>query len=224
MTSPPPVRRFPARILAHRRLSPFAYELVLERHDLAFRAGQLVQIHGDSIFEDRSYSVASGERDPHLHVLYRLIPHGVLTPRLAALQPGDVLDISGPYGTFTLRDPARPMTFVATGTGIAPCRSYIRTHPGLDIGILHGCRTREDLFYREDWPPDRFTPCLSRDPEAPGAFAGRVTDWFVAHPPDPARAYYLCGANAMILDLRARLAAAGTDASCIFTEPYYYRA
>ncbi len=219
-----PVRRFRSRVLGHRELAPQAFELTLERHDLEFRAGQLVMIHGRSVFEDRSYSVASGEADPHLVLLYRLIPHGLLTPQLARLAPGDTVDLSGPYGTFTLREPSRPALFVATGTGIAPGRSFRRTYPDLDLRVVHGCRTRADLFYRDEWPPESLTACLSRDPDAPGAFAGRVTDWFAARPADPALPVYLCGANAMILDVRALLTRAGTDASCIFTEPYYYRA
>lgn len=217
-----PVRRWKARILRHRSVSPTAFELTLSRDGLEFRAGQLLTIHGREVYEDRNYTIASGERDAVLQILYRLIPNGVLTPRLAALREGDDLDISAPCGEFVLRDRTRPIVFIATGTGIAPCRSYLRTYPDLNLTVLHGVRTMEDLFYREEFSGVSYHPCLSADPRA-GFFHGRVTDFSRSFIFPPDAHFYLCGANEMFYEMRDLLSARGIHPAALFTEAYYYR-
>ncbi len=214
------LHRWKARILRHRPLSPTAFEITLSRDGLDFRAGQLLTVHGRSVYEDRNYSIASGEHDDCIQILYRLVPNGVLTPQLTALSEGDTLEISAPSGEFTIRDRARPLVFIATGTGIAPCRSYVHTHPDLDITILHGVRTAEDLFYRDEFATRKYHPCLSGDDSA--GFRGRVTDFSKTFTfPDNAH-YYLCGANEMFYEMRDILRARNVNPTSIFTEAYYY--
>ncbi len=213
--------RMKARVVAHHQLSDTGYELILERNHLSFDAGRLLTLHGRTVTEDRSYTIASGEQDEHLHILYRLVPTGVLTPQLVTLRAGDTVECSGPYGQFVLRDAQRPICFIATGTGVAPCRAYVRTHPNLNLTLIHGVREPKDLFFREEFERFNYKPCCS---VAEGAhFNGRVTHYLDAHPPTPDADYYLCGAYEMIYDVQARLVTAGVDPARIFTEGYYYR-
>lgn len=215
------MRRWTARILRHRRVSPTAYELTLAREGLEFRAGQLLTIHGRNVTEDRNYTIASGERDEHLTVLYRLIPSGILTPQLAARVEGDSIEVSAPCGEFVLRDRTRPIVFIATGTGIAPCRAYLRTYPDLDLTILHGVRTAEDLFYREEFAGRPYFPCLSADDRV--GFRGRVTEFSATFDFPAGAHFYLCGANEMFYEMRDLLTARGFRPDALFTEAYYYR-
>ncbi len=215
------VTRIRTRVVRHTRLSDTGYELVLERNDLAFDAGRLITLHGRDVTEDRSYTIASGERDEHLHVLYRYVPTGVLTPQLIELRENDTIELSGPYGQFVLRDSTRPIWFIATGTGVAPCRAYCRTHPDLALTLVHGVRTEEDLFYRTEFEPYAYHPCLSKQNNA--LFHGRVTDLLAAKALPMDAHYYLCGAYEMIYDVQAMLLDKGIDPSQIFVEGYYYR-
>jgi ferredoxin-NADP reductase len=161
------------------------------------------------------------DRGDGLQIVYRRIDSGLLTPWLATLRAGDEVTISAPYGEFTVRDPARPLIFIATGTGIAPARAYLRSYPGLDLTVIHGVRAAADLFYRSEFEPERYFPCVSGE-EGTG-WHGRVTD-FCAQRPMPADAhYYLCGANVMFYDMRDLLAARGVPYEHVFTEAYYYQ-
>jgi ferredoxin/flavodoxin---NADP+ reductase len=214
--------RFSTRVVSCRQLSPSGYELRLERGNLEFRAGQLITIHGDNVLADRSYTIASGEKDDFIDVLFRYIPSGTLTPKLAGLSVGDTMGISGPLGEFTLRDRKRPLVFVGTGTGVAPCRSFIRTHHRLHITILHGVRMAEDLFYRTEFEAFAYHPCVSSG--GGNAFHGRVTAFAQDMTFDPRTHFYLCGANEMFYDMRDLLLEKGFSLECIFTEAYYYRA
>jgi ferredoxin--NADP+ reductase len=104
----------------------------------------------------RAYSIASSSvAREYIEFYVALVPSGALTPRLFALQPGEKLWMSPKFtGMFTLDQvPAeRHVVFLATGTGIAPYMSMIRTHLASDkrrkFAILHGARHSWDLGYR----------------------------------------------------------------------------
>lgn len=213
--------RHASRVVALRPLSESGYELTFERVGLAFEAGRLITLHGHAPTEDRSYTLCSGEREEHLQILFRHIPGGKLTPQLVRKKPGDPIEFSGPFGEFTVRDPAHPMVFIATGTGVAPCRAYVRTYPDLPLTLVHGVRVAQDLFYREEFAGERYFPCVTRE-EGVG-FHGRVTEFFKTFDFDRRAHFHLCGANEMIFDLQVFLMAAGVDEAHIFTEAYYYR-
>ena len=209
-------------VLGHRKLSATGYELVLERRGLSFDPGMLITVHGRDVTEDREYTISSGINDDAISLLYRWIPTGRLTSRLAKLKPGERVQWTGPHGGFTLRDLSRRIVFVATGTGIAPCRSYARSYPDLNLTICHGVRVAEDLFYREEFHSANYLPCISGS-KSTDLHAGRVTDRIKNMEPDLQTHYYLCGAYEMIFDVTTILQTAGVPESQIFTEPYYYK-
>lgn len=215
----PPVRTA-SRVIALRRLSSTGYELTLERNGIAFRAGQLLTVHGATLEDDRNYTICSGERDAVLQILFRLMPDGRMTSRLAGLAPGQSIEISAPLGEFTVRDPERPLWFIATGTGVAPCRAYVRSAAARSITLVHGVRRDEDLFYSDEFAGVPYHPCVSGGSSR--HFSGRVTD-FCATVELPVDAdYYLCGANEMFYEMRDLLATRGVPRDRIFTEAYYY--
>ncbi len=220
MTGP---RMWTSHVIALNRLSETGYELVLARDGLPFQPGQLINLHGRNHLEDRSYTVCAGDRDEALVVLFRLIPSGILTPQLASLRAGDPVTVSGPYGEFILRDVQRPLFFFATGTGIAPCRSYLRSYANLDLTLVHGVRKSEDLFYRGEFTHIAYFPCLTGEPGTSGVFHGRVTDFARNRTFPEGSHFYLCGANEMIYEMQEILAEQGVPKDHVFTEAYYYR-
>ena len=210
------------KVISNRPISSAAWELVLERSDFSFRAGELISLIGPETDDARDYSIASGEKAETLHILYRLIDHGALTPQLIKLQPGDPLRNCGPYGTFVLRDPDCPILFVATGTGLAPALSFLRSHPGLDLTLLHGVHNAEDLFYRRELVEVcTYYPCVTGEPFR--GWQGRVTARLDEIAVNPSSHVYLCGANEMIYEVTDQLLGHGITPGRIFSEPYYYR-
>lgn len=210
------------KILSHDPVGSDAWLLRLERPDWTWAAGQLVSLQGADPLDQRDYTIASGERDDTLDVIYRLIPHGILTPFLRGKQAGDRLTVQGPYGRFTLRDPSRPLLFCATGTGIAPCRAYVRSVPNLNLTLLHGVRSPTDLYFQSEWSGIRYLPCCSREPL--DEKTERLTERLGTMALDPDTHVYLCGANEMIYEVQDLLAARGIPPEHMFQEPYYYRA
>lgn len=210
------------KILEHRDLGRDARLLRLERPPWKWKAGQLISLAGESSLDQRDYTIASGEKDETLDVLYRVIPHGVVTPHICKQQVGDRIPVQGPYGRFTVKDLHRPVVFCATGTGIAPCRAFLRSHPGLELTLLHGVRYPEDLYFREEMDSISYYPFCSREPYL--GKTGRVTDFLREMVLPPEAAYYLCGANEMIYEAEDILKGRGINPVDFFHEPYYYRA
>ncbi len=54
---------------------------------------------------NREYSMYSDANAPHLEFLIRQVAGGTVSPALAAVKPGDSVEIDGPYGEFTLKTP-----------------------------------------------------------------------------------------------------------------------
>lgn len=183
----------------------------------------------------RAYSIASSSRaGEYLEFYVTLVPSGELTPRLFDLRPGGRLFAgSRATGVFTLDrvPPGSEVLLIATGTGLAPYVSMLRSDPacgdGRRVVVVHGARHSWDLGYRAELqalararPDLDYLPVVSRPAEDPAwhGLTGHVQD--VALSPsaagraglalDPARLHvFLCGNPAMIEDARARLVERG---------------
>jgi ferredoxin--NADP+ reductase len=141
--------------------------------------------------QKRSYSLASVPGDPRGYELcLALVDQGRLTPALHRLQPGGRMFLDPrPLGRFTLEGvpPERDLVLVATGTGIAPYVSMLRTYAGRGrwrrMAIVHGVRRPADLVYRAELeqaakkdPGFVYLPIVSReqDPARWSGLTGRV--------------------------------------------------
>lgn len=214
------------RLEGVRRLSASAYVLRLERGGLAFEPGQYVTLGVAGSTARREYSVYSGCGDPFLEVLIKQVEGGSVSRRLARLAPGAVLDCDGPFGYFTIPAARRgePLLFIASGTGIAPFRSFARSYPGLDYRLLHGVRTATECYDSTEYPAARYLSCLSRVAAADvprRGYRGRVTDYLRAHPVAPGTACYLCGNSEMIFAAFDILKKQGVPGADLFAEVYF---
>jgi ferredoxin--NADP+ reductase len=105
----------------------------------------------------RAYSVSSSSlHGEYLEFYIALVHSGALTPRIFALEVGDRIFLGKKIvGMFTLDDvpPDNDLLFVATGTGLAPyvsmLRSAYRFHQRKTI-VIHAARTSRDLGYRRE--------------------------------------------------------------------------
>jgi ferredoxin--NADP+ reductase len=167
------------------------FSLTLDGQIDAFQPGQFVNLaieQGGELVK-RSYSIASAPGQPLEFYLVR-VGGGALTPVLFDKRIGDtVLVEREPYGFFSLDHvpPARHLWMVATGTGLAPFLSMLRSGTPLErferVVLVHGVRLGEQLAYRGELEALAaasrgrlsYLPLVSRQ-TWPGALEGRVTD------------------------------------------------
>ncbi len=102
----------------------------------------------------RPFSFVNPPADPVLEFYGVIVPGGPLSPALARLKAGDALYVAdNPSGFLVLSEvpPAEDLWLVATGTGIAPFLSILRTDdalaalPARDPGAWRPACTRAGL-------------------------------------------------------------------------------
>lgn len=212
----------PHRILQVRNLTPTAYILRFDKHDMNFTAGQhlTLGIPGDN--QVREYSIYSPETAPYLEVLIKEVDKGTVSKRLHTLQPGSILKVEGPFGFFTINEEKRKngkFLFIATGTGIAPFHSIVGTYPELNFKILHGVRTADEGYEKGFYQEGKHILCSSRDSK--GDYHGRVTDYLKQYKIDADTYVYLCGNCDMIYEVYDLLTSQGLPSDNIRTEVYF---
>ena len=214
---------------------------------LDFLPGQFIQIHfdyADGTPAKRSYSLATihdhalGPGDA-VEIAVSFVPGGAATALFEGMELGDHVSGSGPFGRFCLQpgDHNARYLLIATGTGVTPYRSMLpqlRTamqERGVEVVLLQGARTPEELLYSDDFyafaaanPGFRYLPCLSRElPENPHADVrkGYVQQQLAEIAPDPARDIaYLCGNPDMVDTCVEALKEAGLPMPQIRREKY----
>ncbi len=180
----------------------------------------------------RAYSIASASVErQYLEFYITLVRSGGLTPRLFALESGDRLWLGPKFtGTFTLDSAPveKDVVLVATGTGLAPYMSMLRTvlHEEHDrrFVVALGSRHSWDLGYHAELvtmsrlsPHFSYLPVISRPCAEPVSWQGAtgyVTNLFddttieetLQHPVEPENtSVFLCGNPAMVDDMCEKL-------------------
>lgn len=241
---------FPLRLVDSRMLAPSVRHLAFARDDglpLDFIPGQFVQVHfnyPDGTPTKRSYSLAT----MHDHALgpgesvemaVSYVAGGAATALFEALDEGQQIQASGPYGRFCLMpgDANARYLLIGTGTGVTPYRAMLPTlaalmaSRGVEVVLLFGCRTEADLLYGDDFrafaeahPGFRFVPCFSRGlPEGahPDARHGYVQDVLAEFAPRAdGDIAYLCGNPNMVDAAFEALKACGLPVPHIRREKY----
>jgi ferredoxin/flavodoxin---NADP+ reductase len=220
------------KVLENKAWTDALFSLRVECPRLSFTAGQFVRIALDLGGERiaRPFSFVNAPDDPVLEFYGVIVPEGPLSPALARLKAGDTLHIAGnPAGWLILSEvpPAEELWLVATGTGIAPYLSMLRTEAPWQryrrVVLVHAVRHAKELVYgdmiaglQSRRPQLKVVSFVSRE-AAPGSLAGRIPAAIrdgrleaAAFPIAPERSQVmLCGNPDMLKDAGAALAARG---------------
>jgi ferredoxin-NADP reductase len=147
--------------------------------------------------------------------------HDGVTKALWELESGDRLIIRDPWGTITY---AGPGTFIAGGAGVTPFIAILRQLRS--DGELQGHRLivsnkrADDIILRDEFEAMAgdgldLVWTLTDDPATEGVLHERIDEGFLRrHVHDISQAFYLCGPDEMVKDLRGTLEGLGakTDA------------
>lgn len=123
----------PARVIENRPVANGSKWIQLEAADdlpAAFEPGHVLGLglaHGQGYMR-HAYTISRAEPESRrFGHLYRVIPNGRMTPHLAALPDGAAISFHGPFHTpiqQEIRDAAKRIVLVATGTGVGPLFGY----------------------------------------------------------------------------------------------------
>ncbi len=237
-----PIRTLPCRIEKMEKLAEDVMALWLKlpsNERLQFLPGQYI----DFLLKDgkrRSFSLAnSPEEDALLELHIRHVPGGQFTDHVfGAMKVKDIMRISGPYGSFFLRESDKPAIFVAGGTGFAPIKSILAHafHHEIDrqFVLYWGAKTLPDLYQAAvpgQWQGTRknfsFIPVLS-EPDPADHWPGRAGFVHAAVLEDFADLsgyeVYACGAPPMVAAAKRDFTARGLPEDAFFSDSFEFQA
>lgn len=236
-----PIKTLPCRVERMEKLAGDVMALWLKlpsNERLQFLPGQYL----DFLLKDgqrRSFSLAnSPEEDALLELHVRHVPGGHFTDHVfGAMKPKDIMRISGPYGSFFLRESDKPAIFVAGGTGFAPIKSILahafHQRSTRRFVLYWGAKARADLYQPETlarWQAEQanfsFIPVLS-EPLADDRWTGRSGYVHAAVLEDyadlSAHEVYACGAPPMVEAARREFTARGLPVDAFFSDAFDFQ-
>ena len=209
------IKMLPCRVQKMNLVAPDVMRLELKlpaNERLQFLAGQYLDIVLRNGIR-RSFSMANAPHNDAFLELHLRNYGGPFSEQVfARMKEKDILRFEGPFGTFFLRDAsAKPIVFLASGTGFAPVKAMIESalHAGIErpMTLYWGCRVRADLYMNdlaERWSTEhglRYVPVLS-DALPSDAWTGRtgfVHRAVMEDLPDLSEVQvYACGAPIMV--------------------------
>ena len=237
-----PIRTLPCRVERMQKLADDVMAIWLKlpsNERLQFLAGQYI----DFLLKDgkrRSFSLANSPEDDGLLELHiRHVPGGQFTDHVfGKMKEKEIMRISGPYGSFFLRESDKPAIFVAGGTGFAPMKSLLKhafQHEIQREFVLYwGAKTLADLYQASvpgEWQQEHanfgFIPVLSNalpEDNWPGR-TGFVHQAVLADFADlSGYEVYACGAPPMIDAARREFTARGLPEDAFFADSFEYQA
>ena len=164
------------KLLGIRNLTDSTYVLEIERRGIEFEPGQHILLGDSTSMNKREYSIYSGTGDKNLEVLIKEIEEGLVSKQLKRVHKGQSVEIEGPVGFFSIDvkdlEEKKKFLFIASGTGIAPFHSMVKSIPDLDYTLLHGVRYASEAYEMDTYERSRYILCTTGDEQ--GDFKGRV--------------------------------------------------
>ncbi len=236
----------PLRVSRKLRESDNVTSLVLEPTDgkplTAAPAGQFIVLRlrprPDESALLRSYSLSGAPSEDRYRISVKREPHGAAGAYIdTRVQAGDILDVSAPRGSFTLRQGERPVVLVSAGIGATPVLAMLHAlaaeQTRREIWWIHGARnssehpfaaevrellktlpgSRSHIRYSAPKPTDRPTVDFDK--------VGRVgVPVFEEMGVPPDADFYICGPAAFMSGLVDGLAGWGVARDRLHTENF----
>ena len=236
-----PIQQAVAEVVSNEAVTHDMRHLVLrlvEPREIKFFPGQYLDFAVPGTGETRSFSMAntSSRQGGRLEFVIKIYPDGLFSHFLdTELKAGDRLDVTGPYGVFTLREGHdTDLLFVGGGAGMAPILSLLRSMAERGITrratYYYGARRRRDLCFEKELraledslPGFRYIPALSEPTEEDGwdGEVGLITDVVARHESGLKGADgYVCGPPPMVDAAIATLTRLGVPEGRIYYDKF----
>ncbi|MQA63005.1 MAG: 2Fe-2S iron-sulfur cluster binding domain-containing protein [Actinophytocola sp.] len=236
-----PIQQAVTKVVSNENVTHDMRHLVLrlvEPASVKFFPGQYMDIAVPGTEHTRSFSMAntSSLESGQLEFVIKVYPDGLFSKFLdTGVSVGDRLDITGPFGVFTLRESVSAgLVFVGGGAGMAPILSLLRSMAERDIQrtatFYYGARRRRDLCFEkelreleESLPGFKYVPALSEPDDADewDGEVGLITDVVQRMAGDLTGAdAYVCGPPPMVEAAVELLPALGVAEDRVFYDKF----
>jgi predicted ferric reductase len=181
------------------------------------------------------FSFSSSAEAPDGRVEMTIRNLGDFTSAIAGVPVGQRAYLDGPYGAFTVGNPADMHVLIAGGVGITPMMSMIRTLADRGdprpVVLLYGSKDWESITFREELEALEARLDLTVVhvlPDPPPGWTGErgyiTAEMFKRHLPPPyaEHEYFICGPNVMMDAIEKVLGELGVPMSKYHSERYSF--
>ena len=202
---------------------------------VTFTAGQYLTVLLPNLgpAEGKAYSISSAPYEERVRLTIKTM--GQFSRALLALQPGDILTTSAPYGFFYPEsDDTSTLAFLAGGIGITPCLSIIKNlteqADARPVHLFYSNQTEADIVFAKELQTAQATHAnlqlhhfITRAEPANAAHTpGRMQAAdIVKTVDDDAATYFICGSMNFTKDLWQDLRAANVASHQLYTEGFF---
>jgi ring-1,2-phenylacetyl-CoA epoxidase subunit PaaE len=212
--------------------------LALGGRPFAFKAGQAVLAGTADQNLRKPYSIACAPEQVSsgdaLELLVQVDEHGSAAPHLTNLEPGRIVEVEGPYGSFVFPPGGteRHVLFVAGGTGIAPIRSILwhvlLGNLAAKVAVIYTARAPREIAFAAELEAlaqaGRVELRMAATREADRSFVGvrgRIDSRdLAAMLPGPGTLCFLCGPSSLLENVPPMLRGLGVPADRILMESW----
>jgi ferredoxin-NADP reductase len=212
----------------------FFLSLTSGKH-LRFVPGQFISITiplGDET-RSRPYSIATDPEDRGpFEICFNRVEGGRGVAWLFERRVGDVIEFSGPFGTFTIdRAPEAELGFIAEGTAIAPIRPMLKralaSAAQPRIHLIYAAPDSAHILYRDELEKlaqtssnFSYETVIMPAPEIYDRLFMMAKERWVESDADRARHFYICGVGKGVIRLRDLLRGAGYERRAVHYEQW----
>ncbi len=132
------------------------YSLTLKpkgHEKLEHRAGQFcfIRLDKEKLYARHPFTIASAPQEDHLRFTIKF--KGRFTKIASRLKKGEITNVEGPFGKFTVDDDEKDLVFIAGGVGITPFRSIIKEHllkgKNQKVTLIYGAMHKDDIIFKK---------------------------------------------------------------------------
>ncbi len=164
-------------------------------------------------------SIASAPYESQQGIVLTIKKYGERSSMLQKTKIGDIVNVQGPFGVFTLRPGISRLIFFAAGIGITPLRSMIREslfqNSTREIILFYSNKTMVSTVYGNEFHNIIFVPILTQS--HPAAFQGETrrvdAEMILAHTHGlkPDDEFLMCGPEEFMSSIKEILMHVGVD-------------
>ncbi|HEX8159437.1 MAG TPA: FAD-binding oxidoreductase [Solirubrobacteraceae bacterium] len=182
----------------------------------------------DGYVAQRSYSVASSPLDEgEIELTIDCLADGEVSPYFHdVVQPGDHVEVRGPFASYFVwrgTEPA-PIVLVGGGSGVVPLMAMLRhrrrSMPEVQMRLVYSVRTAADVIYAAEQDDDTFLTFTREPPAGWSGHTGRLDAGLMGAAAAGAMAAYVCGSNGFVETASMLLLDAGLKPEWIRTERF----
>lgn len=222
------------------RETPTIVTVVVEPETpITFRTGQTMRWRSREGTYGRLFSIASagGDAVRELSFVVRLLPGGIVSSWVPSLQPGDSVEMTGPFGMFRFdTSDQRDIALIGGGSGISLLRAIYQDalQSGIPntVRLLFSVRGPREIIYKDELQAlerrhSNFSHALvfTREwPEGWHGHRGRITDAMLdAEFGGYEQMFYVCGPPEFVDFVEGVLRARGVPSERIKIDRWVYQ-